>query len=163
MRISRLPLAATALAALTALALPGQALAVDLTTTASGTVAPELSLSVTTPAAMTFSPSTDGTSSSAVTVTSTAASWTLSVRDASLTTPGYMDRVTGTGPTSLASPLEWKLSTSSTWTGLSGTAATVATGSLIDTKTVDLRQQIGATEAVAAGDAYSIVLTFTVT
>lgn len=146
-----------------ALALPGSALAVDTTSDVTGAVGSELSLAVATPAAMTMTHAASGTTSSLVTVTSTQLSWTLSIRDAGLTTPGYMDRVAGAGPSSLGNPLQWKLTTSGTYNNLSSTAATVTTGSLVGTALVDFRQTLGASEAVQVTDTYSLTATYTVT
>lgn len=150
-------------AVLGALALPGSALAVDTTSTVSGAVGSELSLSVAAPSAMTMTHATPGSTSSTVTVTSTALSWTLSIRDAGATTPGYMDRVTGTGPAGLANPLQWKLGSSGTYNNLSATAATITTGSLVQAVQVDFRQTLGASEAVTATDTYGLTATYTVT
>ncbi|MDX6649911.1 MAG: hypothetical protein QOJ97_1862 [Solirubrobacteraceae bacterium] len=150
-------------AVLGALALPGSALAIDTTAPVGAAVGSELSLAVATPAVMTLTHSTPGTASSLVTVTSTQPSWTLSIKDAGATTPGLMDRVVGTGPSSLANPLEWKLSTAGTYNNLSASPATVTTGSLVGTATVDYRQPLSATEAVNAAETYSLTATFTVT
>jgi hypothetical protein len=144
-------------------ALPASAVAADTTSTVSGVVGTELSLSVAAPAAMTFTPSTDGTASSLVSVVSTQPSWTLSIRDAGGTTPGFLDKVLPSAGGSLSSPLEWRLSGGSTWNALSGTAATVTTGSLVQSQVVEYRQQVDAAEDVAAGDTYSLVATYTVT
>lgn len=151
-------------AAAAALAAPSGALAVDSTTTVSGTAGTELSLAVTTPGAMTFTPSTDGTTSTTATITSTASSWTLSILEAAdaVTAVAGDGKLGDTLGNKLASPLEWKLGTASAYTNLSGTAATVGTGTLTDTRTVDFRQQIGATEDVTAGTAYSAVVTLRV-
>ncbi|HVE67942.1 MAG TPA: hypothetical protein VNB64_05110 [Solirubrobacteraceae bacterium] len=150
-------------AVLGALALPGSALAADTTSDITGSVGSELSLSVAAPAAMTMTHATAGTSSSLVTVTSTSPTWTLSIRDASATTPGQMDRVSGTGPASLSSPLEWKLNGAGSYNNLTATAATVTTGSLLGTVLMDFRQAVGTTEAVRAADTYSLTATYTVT
>jgi hypothetical protein len=150
-------------AVLGALLLPGSAFALDTTSTVAGAVGSELSLAVATPAAMVLTHSTPGTSSSLVTVTSTSPSWTLSIRDAGATTPGLMDRVLGTGPSSLENPLEWKLSTSGTYNNLTSSPATVKTGSLVGTAQVDFRQPLNATEAVNATDTYNLTATYTVT
>jgi len=148
------------LAATVLLALPASSMAADQNATVSGVVGTELSLAAATPGAMTFSPSTDGTASSAVTVTSTQPSWTLSILDQSATTPGHLDKASGVG--SLTDPLEFRLSGAGSYSSLSGSAQTVTTGSLVDTKTVDYRQQIEATEDIAAGDAYNAVVTYRV-
>jgi hypothetical protein len=150
-------------AVLGALVLPGSALAVDTTSTVAGAVGSELSLAVAAPAAMTLTHSTPGTASSLVTVTSTAPSWTLSIRDAGATSPGLMDRVTGTGPSSLGTPLEWKLSSSGTYNDLTSSPATVRTGSFVGTAQVDFRQALGATENVNVADVYNLTATYTVT
>jgi len=146
-----------------ALALPGSALAVDSTSVVSGAVGSELSLAVAAPAVMTMTHSTPGTSSSLVTVTSTSPTWTLSIRDAGATSPGLMDRVSGSGPIALSTPLEWKLSTSGTYNDLTSSAATVKTGSLVGTAQVDFRQPLGASENVNAADVYNLTATYTVT
>jgi hypothetical protein len=112
---------------------------------------------------MTMTHAGAGTTSSLVTVTSTQPSWTLKVNDGSGTTPGFMDRVTGTGPASLTNPLQWKLSTSGTYNNLSATPATVTTGSLVGAALVDFRQDLAAADAVAATDTYNLTATFTVT
>lgn len=160
MRVMRMAVGA---AILGALALPGTALAVDTTSEVTGTVDSELSLSVEAPAAMAITHATPGVSSSLVTVTSTAASWTLSIKDAGLTTPGRMDRLTGAGPTSLTNPLQWKLNGSSSYNDLTGTAATVTTGSLVGTALVDFRQPLDASEDVQVADTYGLTVTYTVT
>ena len=148
-------------AALGLLALPGSALAAD--TVVGGTVGSELSLAVATPAVMTLTHASPGTTSSLVTVTSTAPSWTLKVSDGSGTTPGFMDKILGSGPASLTDPLEWKLSSSGTYNNLSATPATVRTGSLVGTALVDFRQTLDAADNVAAADTYNLTATFTVT
>ena len=153
---------ATIVAAVGMLALPASALAVDTTSQVTGAIGSELSLSVATPAAMTMTHAQAGATSSLVTVTSTELSWTLSIRDASATTPGQMDRLTGTGPSSLASPLQWRLSGASSYNNLSGTAATVKSGTLIDTALVEFNQPLGASEAVNATDTYGLTATYTV-
>jgi hypothetical protein len=152
---------ATIVAAFGLLALPGSALATD--TVVGGTVGSELSLAVATPALMTLTHATSGTTSSLVTVTSTAPSWTLKISDGSGTTPGFMDKVAGSGPASLTNPVEWKLSTSGTYNNLSATPATVTTGSLVGTALVDLRQTLAAADSVAVADTYNLTATFTVT
>lgn len=152
---------ATIVAAVGMLALPTSALAVDTTSEVTGAVGSELSVSVAAPAAMTITHAQAGLTSSLVTVTSTE-SWTLSIKDASLITPGQMDRLTGTGPTSLASPLQWRLSGASTYNNLSGTAATVKTGSLVGEALVEFNQPVGASEAVKATDTYGLTATYTV-
>jgi hypothetical protein len=143
------------------LALPGSALATD--TVVGGAVGSELSLAVATPAVMTLTHATAGTASSLVTVTSTQASWDLKISDGSGTTPGFMDKVLGSGPASLTNPLQWKLSTSGTYNNLSATPTTVTTGSLVGTALVDFRQALAAADNVAVADTYNLTATFTVT
>lgn len=155
---------ALCVAVLGAMALPGSALAADTTSTVSGAIGSELSLAVATPAVMTITHSTPGTTSSLVTVTSTSLSWTLSIRDASgSATPGHMSRVTGGGPDTLENPLEWSLNGSGTFQGLTASPATVKTGALVGTALVDFRQPLGATEGVNATDTYNLTATYTVT
>lgn len=143
------------------LALPGTSLAAD--TVVGGTVGSELSLAVATPAVMSLTHATPGTTSSLVTVTSTQPSWDLKISDGSGTTPGFMDRVLGSGPASLTNPLKWKLSTSGTYNNLSATPTTVTTGSLVGAALVDFRQDLAAGDNVASADTYNLTATFTVT
>jgi hypothetical protein len=150
-------------AAMGMLAVPASALAVSGTAPVSGSVGAELSLSVAAPAAMTMTHSTPGTGSAVVTVTSTQPTWTLQISDAAASTPGYLQRATGTGPTALANPLEWKLSTSSVYANLSGTPTTVTTGTLVGVEQVDFRQRLNAAENVKATDTYNLTATYTVT
>jgi hypothetical protein len=145
------------------LAMPAGAQAADTSTVVSGTVGSELSIAAATPAAMTLTHATPGLTTSLVTVTSTQPSWTLQVSDQDATTPGYMDRVTGGGPASLSSPLQWKLDGAGTYNDLSSTPATVATGSLVGTALVDFQQALGASDAVSATDTYGLTVTYTVT
>jgi hypothetical protein len=149
-------------AVLGALALPGSAMAVDTTAPVGAAVGSELSLAVATPAVMTLTHATPGTASSLVTVTSTQPTWTLSIRDAGVTTPGHLDRGVGTGPSSLSNPLEWRLSGGS-YNNLTATAAPVTTGSLVGTALVEYRQALASTEQVNAAETYSLTSTFTVT
>ncbi len=150
-------------AVLGALALPGAASAAEATSDVTGAIGSELSISVATPAAMVMTRGGAGVTSSLVTVTSTQVSWTLSIRDDSATTPGHMDRLTGTGPASLEKPLQWSLNGSGQSFDLSATPATVKTGSLVDTALVDFKQELGASEDVKATDTYKLTATYTVT
>jgi hypothetical protein len=130
-----------------------------------GTAGAELSLAVATPSVMTLTHATPATSTSLVTVTSTNASWTLTVADSSSAgTPGHMQYTGGGSPavTELANPLQWKGGDQATFTDLTGTDATVKTGSLVDAFTVTYQQALGATEAVQATDPYSLTATYTV-
>lgn len=152
--------------ALCALALPSAAQGASGTSDVAGTAGAELSLSVATPTAMTFTPSVDGVSSSVVTVTSTQATWAWTIHDAGVTTPGQMDKVNCatraplTG--SLENPLQWKLSGGS-YANLSGTPAAVRTGSLVEANTVEFQQPVGSTEDITAADCYQLTVTHTVT
>jgi hypothetical protein len=169
-RSSAVVVATAAILSLGLLIVPAATAATDSTdSTVDGIGGTELSLSAATPAALTLTHSLAGTSTSLVTVTSTSPSWTLSIEDADASgsgTPGFMDKVNCVGGAllggSLSSALEWS-SDGSTFNALSATPATVATGSLIDAKTVTYRQSLGASDAVAAGDCYSLTTTYTVT
>jgi hypothetical protein len=150
---------------------PAGALAASTSTASevTSTAGAELSLVVATPAAMTLTHAVTPTATSAVTVTSTSPSWTLSVSDQDASgslTPGKMDRVNCITSAllggSLASALQWSVD-GTTFNSLSGTPATVATGSLVDAKTVTYRQALGATEGITVGDCYRLTATYTVT
>ncbi len=155
------------LAALTAaLAAPAASQAATSTSPVTGTVGTELSLSVAAPGAMTLSHAAPGTTSSLVTVTSTQASWTLSIADNNAATnSGRMLKTAGTGTaavgTPLANALEWSPD-GTTFANLGATNATVGTGALVGTKTVTYRQALGASENVSAGDAYALTAKYTV-
>jgi hypothetical protein len=132
-----------------------------LTSTVNGTVGAELSLAIATPAVMTLTHGTPGSSSSVVTVTSTNASWTLTVSDASGSSqPGHMNKV-GAPTVFLQDALQWSSNSGATWNSLSGTAATVGTGALLGTKTVTYQQALASGEGAAAGDSYNITVTYT--
>ncbi len=159
---------AALLTAVAALALPAGAQAADSTSVVTGTVATELSLGVTTPAALAFSHAAPATASSVATVTSTQTLWTLSISDAAGTggaNPGKMLKTAGAGPATVGTPLANALQWSpqgGTLAALSGTPATVGTGTLVGTKTVTFSQALGATENVTAGDAYALTAKYTV-
>jgi hypothetical protein len=150
------------LAAAALLAQPATALASTTASVVSGTVGSELSVAAATPAAMTLTHATPGTTSSLVTVTSTQPSWTLQINSGDAT-PGHMDRVLGSGPATLSNPLEWRLDPSGSYSDLSATPATVTTGSLVGTALVDFRQSLAASDGVSATDSYSETVTYTVT
>ncbi len=157
---------AALLTAVAALALPAGAQAADSTSTVTGTVATELSLSVAAPAAMAFSHAAPATTSSLVTVTSTQTLWTLSISDNNtVTNAGKMLKTAGTGAaavgTPLANALQWAPD-ATTFAALSGTPATVGTGTLVGEKTVTFKQALNATENVTAGDAYALTAKYTV-
>ncbi len=150
---------------------PAGALATtDSSTSAiTGTAAPELSLAVASPAALVLTHATPATATSVVTVTSTSPSWTLTISDqdgSGSGTAGRMDKVNCIGGAllggSLTNALQWSPD-GTTFTSLSGTPATVATGSLVGATTVTYKQSLGATEAVTAADCYSLTATYTVT
>lgn len=153
-------------AAVAALALPGAASAATATSDVTGTVGSEVSVSAPDVTLSSFSPSTDGTGSSVVSVTSTLASWNLTLHDAALTTPGQMDkvdcttRVLATG--SLASALAFSGPAGSG--SVSAAAAAVRTGGASsEDVTVSFTQGIGATEDVVVNNCYEMQLTFTAT
>ena len=156
----------TAVAIGAALALPSAAQAAETTSVVSGLVGTELSLAVGAPAVMSFSHAAPTTASSLVTVTSTQASWTLSVSDNNTgANAGKMLKTAGTGAAALGAPLtntlEWSPD-GTTFASLSGTPATVGTGALVGTKTVTWRQSLAATENVTAGDTYALTAKYTV-
>jgi hypothetical protein len=150
-------------AALAAMALPAasQAATTGDTSPVSGAVGTELTLSVADAAALspTFTHSGASTTSSAVSVTSTSESWTLSIKDAAETNAGHVTK-DGLGVTPLENALEWKRDAGS-FAALSGTDATVKASSAHDTMTVGFSQSLGATEDVIAGDNYSLDVTYT--
>ena len=163
MRMTRLLL----LAVLASMALPSVASAADTkTSTVSGLIGDELSLAVATPALLTFTHADPGTSSSLATVTSTHLSWTLSIADNNNgTNSGHMLKTAGAGPAAVGTPLDNALQWKSTgsFADLTGSGATVKTGSLIGTATVDYKQSLGASENVALSDAYQLTVKLTVT
>jgi hypothetical protein len=157
-------LLASVIAAL-ALTFSPSALAAD--SIATGIVGSQLSLVVSTPAVMTFTPSTDGVASSLVTVTSTQPSWSLTVHDALATTPGQMDEVNcvtrALAGGSLGTALFWSAPAEGTSGSLSSTPATVkAGGAFVDTVTVNFTQAVDPAEDLATGDCYQVTLSWTV-
>jgi flagellar capping protein FliD len=164
MKARRLAIAVAALA----LVLPGSALAATTDTdTVSGTVGSELSVSTNGDRTLSaFSPSTDGTASSTVSISSTAASWTLSIKDPGATTPGQMDKVDCGDSSvllggSLASALAWAVPSGNSGS-LSGSNATVRAGASVEDVTVNFTQAIGATEDLTSGDCYALSVLWTV-
>jgi flagellar capping protein FliD len=148
--------------------LPATAIAATTTApTVSGVVGSELSVAVSTPPTpMALTHAAAGTSAAALSIVSTTP-WTLTIHDASSTTPGQMDKVNCTSSAalggSLANALQWSNALDSTKSGaLSGTPATVATGSLVGAATVNFSQSLGASEALNAADCYELQATFTV-
>ncbi len=150
----------------TALALPSAAQAVDTTSLVTGTVGTELSLAVAAPAAMSLSHAAPATTSSVITVTSTQVAWTLSVSDNNTATNvGKMLKTAGTGAAAVGAPLanalQWAPN-GTTFSSLTGTPATVGTGTLVGTQTVTWRQSLAATENVTTGDVYALTAKYTV-
>ena len=130
----------------------------------SGTVGSELSVSAPDSALTAFSPATDGTGSTNITVSSTS-SWSLALSDATVLTPGQMDRVdceTGTPTTgSLATALAYSAPDGSG--SVSATPAVVETGVSVQDVTVNYTQGIGATEDLLANDCYRMTVTYSAT
>jgi hypothetical protein len=148
------------LAAVAAAIVPASSLAATTTSVVTGTIGTELSLSAATPAAMTLTHSTPGTSSSLVTVTSTQASWTLKISDNNTgTNAGHLLK----SGSPLTNALEWSNASNGTFVDLTATPVTLGTGALLGTKTAYLRQSLDASEAVTAGDSYALTALFTVT
>jgi hypothetical protein len=157
LRRSSLIAAATMAAALAA---PGSALAVGGTSPVSATVGTELSLAAATPSLMTMTHATPGTSSSVVTVTSTQASWTLSIADNNTgTNAGKMLKSVGSTP--LTNALQWSPD-NSTFNNLTASAVSVGSGALVGTKTVYFKQSLAAADATAAADNYALTVAYTV-
>jgi flagellar capping protein FliD len=154
--------------AITCALLPATAIAATSTApTVSGIIGSELSVAVSTPPTpMALTHAADGTSAAALSVVSTTP-WTLTIHDASTTTPGQMDKVNCTSHAplggSLANAMQWANALDATKSGaLSGTPATVATGNLVGVATVNFSQSLGASEALVAADCYELQATFTV-
>lgn len=145
-----------------ALAAPVAASADD--SVVSGTVGSELSVSAPDSPLTAFSPATDGTGSTNVTVSSTGA-WSLALSDATVLTPGQMDKVdcaTGS-PTSgsLATALAYSAPDGSG--SISAGSAVVETGVSVQDVAVSYTQAIGATEDLVADDCYRATVTYTAT
>ena len=130
----------------------------------SGTVGSELSVSAPDSPLTAFSPATDGTGSTNVTVSSTGA-WSLSLSDATVLTPGQMDKVDcATGvPTagSLATALAYTAPDGSG--SISATPAVVETGVSVQDVTVAYTQGVGATEDLVADECYGATVTYSAT
>lgn len=150
-------------AAVAAMAFPAASMAATTADTSpvSGTVGSELTLSVTDAAALSpaFTHSGASTSSSAIEVTSTSSTWTLSIKDAAETNAGHLTK-DGLGVAALVNALQWNRDAGA-FADLSGTDATVKTSASYDTMTVGFSQTLGATEDVVAGDSYSVDATYT--
>jgi len=123
---------------------------------------------VTSPAAMTITHATAGTSSLtlAVTPTTPVTPYTMTIVDASSTAPGFMLRVNCSTRAalggSLANRLGWASTVPGTSGSLSGTAQTVVSASLLATVKIDFTQTLGAAESVASGACYEAPVTITV-
>ncbi len=142
-----------------ALAAPSLASAANSPVTA--TIGSELSVGVATPAAMVVTHAAPGTATSLVTVVSTATSWTLSVSDNNTAAnSGHLIKVAGTAP--LDNALQWSNDAGVTPHAMTGTAATVGTGSGVGTKTVTYSQSLGASEAVSGGDTYAATIVYAI-
>lgn len=136
------------------------ALAANSNVVVTGSVLSELSLSVPVPAVMSLSHATPGTSTSAVAVVSTQPSWTMTIRDQNTGTgAGRLKQTLGSA--FLTNPLEWNVN-GGAYQALTGTAATVTTGSLIQTKTVGFRQSLTTDDLVNFGDAYQLTAVISV-
>jgi hypothetical protein len=145
---------------LLAIAAPSAASAIGTTSIVSGTIGSELSLSVAPPVAMVLTHGEAGASSSAVKVVSTDPSWTLSVADHNTgANAGHMIKLAGSKV--LDDPLEWSVNDTS-FSTLSGSPATVASGSLVGSKTVYFRQALSPEDEVAEGESYSLTVAYTV-
>lgn len=164
MRFRRLVLALAVLA----LAQPALGVSATGTTTVSGVVGSELSVSTTAAAAMTLTHATPGSSSTTVTVTSTLPTWALTVSDASATTPGKMDKVDCVTRVllggSLTNALAWSAPVEGTSGSLSATPATVkSNGALVGSVAVNFTQSLAAGDGAASGSCYELTATWTAT
>ncbi|HEX2015715.1 MAG TPA: hypothetical protein VGN69_03395 [Solirubrobacteraceae bacterium] len=143
-----------------ALLVPGSAAAAGGSSPVNATVGTELSLAAATPTLMTLTHASAGTSSSVVTVTSTQASWTLSIADNNTgTNAGKMLKSVGSTP--LTDPLQWSPD-NSTFNNLTASAVSVGTGALVGAKTVYFKQPLEAADATAAADNYALTVAYTV-
>lgn len=149
-------------ALMVALAAPAAASADD--SVVSGTVGSELSVSAPDSPLTTFSPATDGTGSTNVTVSSTG-TWSLALSDATVLTPGQMDKVdcvTGVPTTgSLATALAYSAPDGNG--SVSAAPAVVETGVSVQDVTVNYTQGIGAAEDLVADDCYRATVTYSAT
>jgi hypothetical protein len=150
-------------AAVAVMAFPAASMAATTSDTSplTGSVGTELTLSVTDAAALSpaFTHSAASTTSSAVEVTSTSATWTLSIKDAAIANAGHVTK-DGLGDVPLANALQWNRD-GGAFADLSATDATVKTSASSDTMTVGFSQTLGSAEDVVAGDAYSLDATYT--
>lgn len=162
----------TALTAAGALAIaPASALAA--TETVTGTTTDSLSVGVSTAAAaMTnFTAGNTATTTGVLAVTATG-NWYLKVLDSSTTTPGKMDKLVDTtclstdGDASLTNALSISADalagTDAGAKSLSGTATTLANGSLSDTVNLSYSQVIPVTQKMKTGCIYSVTATYSV-
>ena len=128
-----------------------------------------LSISVLTPPSnMTITHGTPGTASTTVSFTLGLLS-TLTIRDASGTTPGFMDKVDCSTRAalggSLGNRLQWSSPEGLTSGSLNGSDQIVWVGILsIGGKVhINYSQPLGSSEAVTAGDCYEVPVTLTIT
>lgn len=124
-------------------------------------VGSEITVSAPDTPAMTLTHAVSATVDTTALVTSTLPDWSLSLRDASGTSPGYMDKLSGTGPSSLSLPLEWRLGAGS-YSSVTGTAAGVASGVAVESKQIGFRQSLAPGDQVGQGAQYALTVTFVV-
>jgi hypothetical protein len=148
-----------------ALAIPSTALAASTPSVVTGLVGTELSISAATPAVIPLTHAAPGTSNQLVSVISTQASWTLTVADSNTgANAGHMLKTLGLGSAPVGTPLDLPLQWSpdnTTFSNVTGSAATVGTGSLVGAKTVYLKQALDNLDAVTTGDTYALTLNYT--
>jgi hypothetical protein len=149
--------------------------AVDAGQLVSGTAVGTIALTIGTPGAFTgFSPGTTSGAAGTLVATSTNPSWTLSAKDAAVTTPGKMDAAGGAtcdgGVSSLSDSLKVTVTGAGTSAGqisISDTAQTVASSPAAGLPiaaavlSTGYQQTIGSTEALEAGCVYSLTTTYT--
>jgi hypothetical protein len=153
---------------LVALVVPAAGLSATGTTTVSGVVGSELSVTTTPASAITLTHASAGSTSTTVSVTSTLPAWALTIHDGSALTPGKMDRVdcvtrsllTG----SLTNSLAWSAPAEGTSGSLSATPAPVkSNGSLIGSVAVNFSQTLSSSDAAASGSCYELTAVWTAT
>lgn len=150
-------LRASLVAATALLAFPATGLAATSATTDTGTtVASELSVAAPATTDLTaLKHATSASGSTPVQVTSTEQNWSLTATDAAASGNGFMTN----GTTPLDLPLQVAVDAVSG--DLTATGVPVA-GSLVETKTFNFTQALGATENVVVGDHYGLTVTYTV-
>lgn len=149
------------LGAVLALALPGSALAATSTqtSTANGTVAEELTITPAAIPSMTLARGQFPDVQHNVVAKTTFASYSLNIK--SDQADGKMHK-TGNNIQDLAAPLQWKRGAGGTYADLTGTDASTGGPYIGDgTHTFYFRQAVGATEAIAANDTYTLDIIYT--